>query len=211
MPRARVMISPPANQRSPRDPGQPQGEVILASPSCAQVVAALWSLFWELPRRIPDSGKAQPSSILNRSSAPACLSNLLPVPAVVRLGRGPLQDLICRRTLLPAQRHPQPLIRCLQQLRQHAGFADDGHEIGVGHPARQGVHVDVAGNACTGGLADVHADVQTVGMVELVERSPVGGPAPSSRSRAFRRQLVQAVYMLVGDDHGCGRRCRERR
>ena len=49
---------------------------------------------------------------------------------------------------------------------EDAGFADYGHEIGIGEPARKSVHVDVSGDSGTGSFADVHPEVHTFRMVE---------------------------------------------
>ena len=38
---------------------------------------------------------------------------------------------------------------------EDAGFAYGGHEVGVAHPARHGVEMEMAGYACAGGFADV--------------------------------------------------------
>lgn len=54
---------------------------------------------------------------------------------------------------------------------EDSGFAYDGQEIGVGHPAGQDVHVDVSGDAGTSGLADIHAQIDSVGMVNLAKNT----------------------------------------
>src|SRR5918912_2488391 len=49
-----------------------------------------------------------------------------------------------------------------QHLRQHAGQADDRHEVGVPAPARHGVLVQVVGDPGAGDRALVHPDVEAV-------------------------------------------------
>ena len=57
----------------------------------------------------------------------------------------------------------------VEGLGEDAGFGGDGHEVGVAAPAREGVEVDVIGDAGTGGFAEVQAEVEAVGMVDLAE------------------------------------------
>ena len=42
---------------------------------------------------------------------------------------------------------------------QNAGFAHNGHEVRIGKPTGQQVEVEMAGDAGSGTLADVDADV----------------------------------------------------
>src|SRR5689334_16471101 len=53
----------------------------------------------------------------------------------------------------------------VQIFRKHSRLADRRHEIGIAGPARHHVHMDVAGYTRTGGLADVHSEVITRGLV----------------------------------------------
>src|ERR1700719_1476611 len=53
--------------------------------------------------------------------------------------------------------------------RQDAGFADDGHEIGVAGPAGEHVLVEVVGYSGAGGFAEVDAGVEAVGGGDLTE------------------------------------------
>jgi len=89
----------------------------------------------------------------------------------------------------------------VESFGEDASFGDDGNEIGVREPARQDVHMEVSGDACAGGLADVHAQVNAVGGIDLAEDvfgflceghhflSGLGG------------HLLKFVQVGVGDDH----------
>jgi hypothetical protein len=63
-----------------------------------------------------------------------------------------------------------------QALREHACFPDYAHEIGVSYPAGKNMHVYMGGNAGSGGLSQVHAQIQAVRVVELTQDSikPLG-------------------------------------
>ena len=54
----------------------------------------------------------------------------------------------------------------LQRLRQDPGLPDHRHEVGVRHPARQGVHMDVSRHPRSGGFADIHPQIDPVRLVE---------------------------------------------
>ena len=64
-----------------------------------------------------------------------------------------------------------PLVRRRQVFGQHAGFGDHAHEVGVGDPSWQDMHVDVPGHAGARGLTQVHPQVETVRLVELAENA----------------------------------------
>jgi len=51
----------------------------------------------------------------------------------------------------------------------YAGFGDGGHKVGVADPAGHGVKVEMAGDSCAGGLAEVDTEIEALGVVELVE------------------------------------------
>ena len=53
-----------------------------------------------------------------------------------------------------------------QVFGQDAGFGYCGHEIGVAYPAGQGVEMQMAGYACSSGLAQVHTEIDAVRGVE---------------------------------------------
>src|SRR6266700_531978 len=55
--------------------------------------------------------------------------------------------------------------RGLQIFRVDAGFAGDGHEIGVADPARQGVQMQVSNDARARGAAQIHSQVHPIGLV----------------------------------------------
>src|ERR1700693_3432432 len=57
---------------------------------------------------------------------------------------------------LDSKRRFYPLIRRIERLRQHARFGDRGHEAAVSGPARQNMHVDMAGDARARRFAPVH-------------------------------------------------------
>ena len=50
-----------------------------------------------------------------------------------------------------------------------AGFADDGHEVGIAEPARENVEMEVADDAGACGAAEVHAEIHAVGLVICLE------------------------------------------
>ena len=52
----------------------------------------------------------------------------------------------------------------LQQFRQNSGLTHYRHKIRIRDPARQDVHMDVSGDACAGGFADVHAEIDAIGV-----------------------------------------------
>ena len=84
---------------------------------------------------------------------------------------------------------------------EDAGFADDAGEIGVGDPAREDVHVNVSGDAGARGLADIHAEINAVGMVERAEN---GFHALGERHHfvgGSGGEFLQLVEVSVGDDH----------
>ena len=51
--------------------------------------------------------------------------------------------------------------------RVDACFADGGHEVGVAYPAGHDVQVNVVCDACSGGVAQIHAEVETVRAIGL--------------------------------------------
>src|SRR5712675_2101880 len=55
-----------------------------------------------------------------------------------------------------------PLIRRCQIFRKHPRLSDCTHEIHVGDPARQDVHMNMSGDSCSCGFAQVHAQVEAV-------------------------------------------------
>jgi diguanylate cyclase (GGDEF)-like protein/PAS domain S-box-containing protein len=55
-----------------------------------------------------------------------------------------------------------------------AGLADGGHEVGVAGPAREHVHMEVAGDAGAGALAEVHSKVEALGPVDFAQAAHGG-------------------------------------
>ena len=103
------------------------------------------------------------------------------------------------RRRLQSFRHPLP--RLLQRLRQNPRLAHHRHEVRIRHPARQDVHVDVSGDAGAGGFADVHAQVDAVGVVEFAQDCLHALRQRHHFIRGFWRELLQFVEVRVGDDH----------
>ena len=60
-------------------------------------------------------------------------------------------------------------IRARKLLGKHPRFGDYGDEAGVSGPAGQDVHVQMMGDAGTGGAAEVEPEVEPVGMILGVE------------------------------------------
>src|SRR5215469_9110391 len=60
---------------------------------------------------------------------------------------------------------PHSLPRDLQILRQHPRFADRRHEVGIAHPARKSMHVQMIGDARAGAAANVEADIEALGPI----------------------------------------------
>ncbi len=56
-----------------------------------------------------------------------------------------------------------------QVFRQDPGFADGGHEVGVAGPPGHGVKMDVPRNPSACGLADIHAEIKTLGGVYALQ------------------------------------------
>ena len=58
-----------------------------------------------------------------------------------------------------------------QVLWQHSRLADGGHEIRIADPPRHDVHVDMIGNAGSGGAAQVHSNIEALRVVNFAQRS----------------------------------------
>ena len=88
-----------------------------------------------------------------------------------------------------------------QVFGQDAGFGYGGHEVGVAGPAGHGVQMEVAGNAGSGGLAHIEAEVEAVGRVNAFE-SRLGALGQLDEFvRGFSGQRGQPVEVRVGHDH----------
>lgn len=81
-----------------------------------------------------------------------------------------------------------------------ACFADGGHKVGVAYPAWHEVEVDVIGDACSGGVAEVHAEVEAVGAIGFPQgRLGAFGQIHQFVGCLFGRG-VEFAYVRVGDD-----------
>ena len=89
---------------------------------------------------------------------------------------------------------------------QDAGFADDGDEVSVADPARQGVHMDVAGDASTTRLAEVDADVEAGRIVDLAEDLFDSLGEGDHLLRLDGGKGCERVNVTIGDDEdvACG-------
>ena len=96
---------------------------------------------------------------------------------------------------------PQPLVRLWQRLGQQAGFADDGHKVRIGDPAGENVHVDVSGDTGARGLADVHPEVDAVGLVKLGQDVFEAAAQGHHLSGNGFGQGVEAIDVIVRDYH----------
>src|ERR1700692_582663 len=104
-------------------------------------------------------------------------------------------------SLFVCERLPHAAGGFLQAFRQYAGFADDTHEVGVGDPPRQHVHVNVSCNAGPGGFPNIHSKVDSIRPVELAEHALHAlGEAHHLLGRLSREQ-VEPVEVPIGDDH----------
>ena len=61
--------------------------------------------------------------------------------------------------------------------------------------------MDVSGDACSGGFADVHAEVDAVRAVEFAQDGLHALGERHHLGCGFGGQQVEAVEVLVGDDH----------
>src|SRR5216683_2822915 len=57
----------------------------------------------------------------------------------------------------------------VQRLGEDAGLSGDGHEVGVAAPAWERVQVDVLRDAGAGCLAQIQAEVETIGVIDAAE------------------------------------------
>ncbi len=149
-------------------------------------------------RRMPKKSKRTklvyvPRTRELRSRRLVC-SALAPVAGARRMCGVRQRNLFCQRLADAARGF-------FQGFRQDASFGDHAHEVGVGHPARQHVHVDVSGDTGSGGLADVHSQIDAIRAIELAEHAFQALGQEDHLGRGLGGQQVQAVHVLVGDDH----------
>ena len=107
------------------------------------------------------------------------------------------------RPLRPRRAHL--VVARRQVLGHHPGLGDRGHEVRVAVPPRQGVQVQVAGHAGTGGAPEVGADVHAVGPVGPLERGDRGDRQRPTARRA-RRQSSSSSSRDVARS-ACTSRC----
>ncbi len=91
-------------------------------------------------------------------------------PFYARVG-GPSLDEAGRSTYVceTFENRLEPLRRHAELLGQHARFADHGHEVGVAHPARDEVHVQVMLNAAAGRLPEIEPHVDAARLVRFAQ------------------------------------------
>src|SRR5271157_2405316 len=95
----------------------------------------------------------------------------------------------------------QPSIRLFQRFRQHARLPHHSHEIGVGHPAGQDVHVDVSGNPGARRLTDVHSKIYAVWVIELSQDGLKTSREQHHLVGGGLGQQIQAIDVLVRHNH----------
>src|SRR6266849_2850854 len=71
---------------------------------------------------------------------------------------------------LQCQRLAELRVRRGKIFRLEARFADSGHEIRVAHPPWHEVHMEMISNAGAGRAAQIHAQVEAVRMVDVIDR-----------------------------------------
>src|SRR5262249_4531841 len=94
-----------------------------------------------------------------------------------------------------------PPIRNREFLRQYPRLADHADEAGVRYPAWQHVHVDMAGDARAGGLAQIHSQIETFRFVEFAENSLQLAHQLHHLGGGVRGEFLQLVDMLKGYYH----------
>src|SRR5207247_3096512 len=72
-------------------------------------------------------------------------------------------------TFTPRELSFQSCKRCFQVLRQDARLAEQRHEIGIGTPTWDDMHVDVMFNACACNAALIDADIESFGRIGVVQ------------------------------------------
>ena len=56
----------------------------------------------------------------------------------------------------------------VQWFRQNASLGCGGHEIGITNPAWKHVQMDMSGDACAGGFAQIHAEIDSIWTVDAI-------------------------------------------
>src|SRR5205823_3354805 len=96
---------------------------------------------------------------------------------------------------------PQTLVCDRQLLRQYAGLANGGHEVRIRDPSRQNMHVDMARDTRTRGCAYIHAEIDSVGVIEGAQVPLSIAGEPHHFGKRLRSSIRQGRYMLIRSDH----------
>ena len=82
-----------------------------------------------------------------------------------------------------------------------ADVADDRHEVGVAGPARHEMQVHVVGDAGAGRPAEIHPDVDALGLIDLAQRNLAALRQEHHLRQLVRRQRRERRDMAVRHDH----------
>src|ERR1700693_3315166 len=93
------------------------------------------------------------------------------------------------------------LQRHIERLRQHSCLSDDAHKIGVGHPSRQDVHVDVACYSGSRGFPDIHAQIDAIWHVERAQHRLHSLRESHHLVGRISGKLLQLIEVRIRDDH----------
>ena len=115
--------------------------------------------------------------------------------------RIPCGKCIAKRDLFALKSFSDAAAGFVEIFRQNAGFGEGGHEVGIAGPARQGVEMKVSGDTGTGGLAQVHAEIDAVRAIELGEDAFHALGKIGHLVRRGRGQGRKARFMRVRNDH----------
>src|SRR5581483_4452201 len=111
--------------------------------------------------------KAVLSTRSTSASPGACAKQLLATTSSNKVRWIFIDHLPCLKMLthLTVKFFTNAAIGRFQRLGIYPGFTDYAHEIGVGDPARQDVHVDVTGHSSSCGLTKVHSQIEAIRMI----------------------------------------------
>src|SRR5580658_991981 len=99
------------------------------------------------------------------------------------------------------QRATDPFPRHIQRLRQNTSLPHHRKKIRIRHPPRQHMHMNMSRDASPRSLADVHPQVNSVGVVELAQHRLHALAKTHHFVSRFGRQLLQLVQMRVRNYH----------
>src|SRR5258706_9511182 len=105
---------------------------------------------------------------------------------------------LCLRAFVPCLH--QFIVELRHRLRNDANVGDYGHEIGVAGPAWDQVLVEVAGDACAGGAAEVGADVEALGAHGVFEEADDGGGLGAEVAELFGGEFFEVGLMGARGD-----------